>query len=562
MLLDEVSALVSEEDEPQRPKPGKTVLFEIPRNKATLSPKEFVRLFEMACSTLQRCLTFSYSFSVTIKPLAFLHRIVTALGFLPSQTPRTWPDGLLTADDYHVVLPHIHLHALRLLAAFLMCGRDHLVPYANTICAMLVRETKLVHLRNTVLYTSVASLHREISRCVVLCLDVWGSCIYTQLCENIVPHLLASVSKLEAAITAAPSPSKVVNKTPPTKKRKTARDDVDAAAVSNHDEITTLTPDMLLVAVVSSRTISSVLRTCGGLLPLTQHDTISQTIVRAVELILTREPTNPQFSTALLPALLRALLDCVLASRMAYTQSRHLAAAVHLFQAGMETRIPQICEVCSLALEVLEAYLHPRASPLYVPPAENLAALEIVDDQSTEKEQKTTEDTQPDFEERQLELQHQHERQIAALNQQIDQQQHRHSLDVHTRDDRIRNLENEIYLLRSQIQEHKQQQRQISSEPQQQQLTPPLLQEPQTAKPERQIDEQQVPPPNTHTEQVSITSSASLAITQPIAVSVPSTEQPSSKKQDDDDDDMPDIIVAGPDEGDDNDNEELDFDDL
>eukprot|EP01027_Heterolobosea_sp_BB2_P013760 GEZU01019809.1.p1 GENE.GEZU01019809.1~~GEZU01019809.1.p1 ORF type:complete len:890 (+),score=239.30 GEZU01019809.1:104-2671(+) len=421
------------------------------RNTSILTSGDFVRLFKSFSTALQRCLTQSYTFAVPIDVQAFLELVSRALFLSEVAKPRNKIDNRLDSSSYLTILPFIHQFSVKTLSALILSCRDNLLPFANVICDMLVQEMKACSTK-----TAQQSLptYREICRCVTFALNAWGPCVYQRLCDKIIPRLITDITSLEgymngvaemlyrthhATTVELEALDSSVSKKKAKKKARLEKDSDEfigtAVAPATSASLTAakvLPTEALQIVYHAATTLHAILESCGSCIPFKYTHQIAGSIVASLTIWITKDPNNPQYA-ALAAVLYQTLLSTLLASRAVYTQSGFMADAINLFKGGVEIQIPKVSSVCLLALNACEAYLHPRAAPLYIPPAETIESVHNELAGEADKQKREQEHQQRD------ELRKANE--IAELKAALHEKERESRDEISKRDERIRELE-------------------------------------------------------------------------------------------------------------------------
>lgn len=253
-----------------------------------------------------------------------------------------------------------------------------------------------------------ANVFEECVKAVTCAIDSFGPCVSSSLCQPLLPILYDQLSKFHHSCIKVLSTGDAItdaenlleNFTLGKKKRK-------AKLISNSSRHALISfPNFVKMSSLTLKTIRRIMsdtrvfitniapssREGENVVDILSH-TIDLTSVMIASLSLWHEQHSQRkkshyhtLTTPLIVEMYDALLWTLLSTCNVDTQSPFLPHVVDLLRRGAATSIPDMVSVCNKGLLIMDSFLHPRAAPLYIPPAESIHLLQLKNIEKEERE--------------------------------------------------------------------------------------------------------------------------------------------------------------------------------
>ncbi|EFC40511.1 predicted protein [Naegleria gruberi] len=410
-----------------------------PLEDTILSPLEFCQLFKVYSTMLQRALTTAYPFTLNINTQLLINRVLQEAFLLQAistqvlQKPNkeirsilytTTTDGTkLQSSFYAVILPTIHSECLKSLSALINLGGEQLLPYMNSICQILVTETRnwkssmLIALCDYCNSEPYFEVYKELMRCLSIMTAKHGAKVSEKCTQVVLPHLVDIISQFthfvdhqvfSLPLTQLQQQNHVENYELSLKKKKKKK-------VMKVEDDLILNPEIFSqysrVVFVTLKCIQHMMNNTSVLVSTTRQvdssryrsaseaensvvdvlSTLVDFITNSLGFINKWHELDEFFSTSnisiysasqvksyhedlipIITAMYDALVPSLLSTSSVHTQSPFTTIALNALQRGKSSAIPEIVSSSMMGLNIFESFLHPKSAPLYVPSAESV----------------------------------------------------------------------------------------------------------------------------------------------------------------------------------------------
>ncbi|KAG2388623.1 hypothetical protein C9374_000062 [Naegleria lovaniensis] len=402
-----------------------------------LTPLEFCQLFRVYSYMVQKALSTAYPFTITINANLLINRVLQEAFLLQAISTQVLKkpnrdiksilytsntDGQkLQSSFYAIILPTIHSECLKVLSSLINAGSEQLLPYINSICQILVTETRnwkssiLIALCDYCNSEPYFEVYKELMRCLTILSSKHGGKTSEKCTRLVLPHLIDIISQFtyfvdsqifSLPLTQVQQQHAVENYELSSKKKKKKQSTVEEDLVLNPE----IFNQFSRIVFITLKAIHHMMNDSSVLITVTRqvdsrYKSTSETENSVVDVLNTIvdflsciigfvskwHDLDAFFSTSnisiysasqvrsyhenLIPiiiAMYEALLPSLLSTSSVHTQSPFLSHALLILQKGKSSLVPELVSTCMSGLNVLEGFLHPKSAPLYVPSAESL----------------------------------------------------------------------------------------------------------------------------------------------------------------------------------------------
>ncbi|KAL9644871.1 hypothetical protein ABK040_005351 [Willaertia magna] len=408
-----------------------------------VKPMVFCKLYKIYSYMLQRLLTITFNFTIQLDILLIIK--ILQEGFLLQPLTLQFTDKFntiksifykkneiqlnsnqLKSNFYSNIFPTIHSENLKILTCLIMNCKDEFLPYLNSICEILVTETRnwkislMIALSDYSNCDNYVEVYKELMRCLSILISIHNVKVIENCTQKVISYLLEVLISFQQFInhhiyilplTSSQQQANVENYENILKKKKRKK----SSSSSTDDDVLEIGmdafPTFLKIAYITIQTLKYFYNDSSSFITMNSNassgsnkqdktmmvDTISLTVDLIQLIILFTEKWNElfiffktnsisitsaaqvkYFHQELIPivkGMYELLLPTLLSVSCVHTQSPFLPHVLMILRKGLATNISEFMSVCQNGLNIVDSYLHPRSAPLYTPSAESIRSL-------------------------------------------------------------------------------------------------------------------------------------------------------------------------------------------